>query len=192
LITGADPHNFISGQHNAMNICSASLRSIISVSVSLSQVQSRPWWSDCDKCLDFIHRRRISWVANQYPGLATKKKNSLFWDWDLTWVRTIDWVCHRICNTSCFLGSKKLECEINDKTLGFLCLPTRTWSWQTGVHPVLFLLTRLASVFRGRLPRLCVKPANEERLEVEEEQFWGWERRRDGSPRVYRIVGRRM
>jgi hypothetical protein len=110
----------------------------------------------------------------------------------VTWVLTIDWVCLRICNTRCFLGSKKLECRINDKTLGFLCLPTRTWSWQSGVHPVVFLLTRLASVFRGRLPRLCVKPANEERFEVEEEQFWGWERRRDGSPRVYRIVGRRM
>jgi hypothetical protein len=172
-----------------MNICSASLRSIISLSLSSAEP---PMVFRLRQVSQSYSPQTNIMGGQSVPRASHKKKNSLFWDWDLTWVRTIDWVCLRICNTSCFLGSKKLECEINDKTLGFLCLPTRTWSWQTGVHPVLFLLTRLASVFRGRLPRLCVKPANEERLEVEEQQFWGWERRRDGSPRVYRIVGRRM
>jgi hypothetical protein len=172
-----------------MNEYSASLRSIISLSLSLSLKCRAPMVVRLRQVSQFYSPQTNIMCGQSRPRPSYKKK-SLFWDWDLS-------PHHRLSMSKNLQHKllpwhKKLECRINDKTLGFLCLPTRTWSWQTGVHPVLFLLTRLASVFRGRLPMLCVKPANEERFEVEEEQFWGWERRRDGSPRVYRIVGRRM
>jgi hypothetical protein len=122
LITGADPHNFISG-HTGKNdqryehiFCITPFHNL---SLFLSRAEP-PMAVRLRQVSQFYSPQTNIVCGQSVPRPSYQKKLFVLGLRPVvTWVLTIDWVCLRICNTRCFLAARNLSAELMIKLSAF-------------------------------------------------------------------------